>query len=70
MTGYAVCNIKIHLESQNIPNWKRRTVIIESNFWPHTEPPKNQTLCLRVLSRCFLNSAKLSAMNASLGNLF
>lgn len=37
-----------------------------SNSWLHTEPPKNQTVCLRAPSRHFLNSGVLSAMTTAL----
>ena len=40
--------------------------IIKSNSWLHKGSPKNQTICLRALSRCFLNSGKLSAMITAL----
>lgn len=31
----------------------------ESNSWLYTGPPKYKTVCLRPLSRCFLNSSSL-----------
>lgn len=55
----------LQTEPQNIPSWKGHIRLIESNSWLHTLPPKNQTLCLRVLSKCSLNSVSLA-----LGNLF
>jgi len=58
------------IETQNIPHWKGPIRVIKSTPWLHKEPPKNQTICLRVLSRCFLNTEKLSAVTISLGRLF
>ena len=39
--------------------------IIEYNSWLHTGPSKNQATWLRVLSRYFLTSSKVSAVNTS-----
>ena len=36
-------------------SWKGPARIMESNCWPHTGPPQNQTQCLRALSRHSLN---------------
>lgn len=55
------------IESQNIPSWRGPTRIIESSSWFHIGPPKNWTVCLRALSRCFLNSGKLVAVTTTLG---
>jgi len=49
----------IESESQNILSWKGPARITESSSWLHKEPPKNQTLWLRVLPRFFLNSSSL-----------
>ena len=44
------------LQPQNILSWKGPTRIIKPN-WLYTQPHKTQTLlCLRALSKCFLNS--------------
>jgi len=56
-------------ESQNLPRWKGPTRIIESNSLLHTGPPKNQTMCLKVLPKHFLNSGRLGAVTTSLGSL-
>jgi len=45
------------IESLNNPSWKEPIRIIESNSWLHTGPPKNQTIYLRAVSRCFSNSS-------------
>lgn len=39
--------------SLNIPSGKGPTRSIESNSWLPTGPPKNQTLCLRAVSKRF-----------------
>ena len=48
------------VESQNILCWKGPTRIIESNSWLHRGPPRNQTTCLRALSKystcCWCNT--------------
>lgn len=41
---------------QNIPSWK----VPKSSSWVRTAPPKTQTLCLIALSKCLLNSSRLS----------
>lgn len=46
-------------ETQNISIWKRITRITESNCQLQTETPKTQTLCLRELLKCSLNSSSL-----------
>ena len=52
------------------PSLDGRTKIIKSNSWLHTGLPKIQTLCLRMLSKCFLNSGRVSAMTTALRSLF
>lgn len=47
------------LESQNVVSWKEPTRITERNSWLCTGPPQNQAPCLRVLSKCLLNSDSL-----------
>ena len=44
--------------------------IIYSSFWLHMGSPKIQTIFLRALSKCFLNSSRMSAMTTALGSLF
>lgn len=44
------------IESQNNLSLKESINIIESNSWFHTEAPKDLTMYLTALSRCFLNS--------------
>jgi len=44
--------------------------IMEYNSWLQTELPKIQTLCLKTLSSCSLNSGRLRAVTTSLGSLF
>ena len=39
-------------EPQNIPSWEGPRRIMESEPWPHTAPPKNQTMCWTASSRC------------------
>lgn len=57
------------MESQNILSWKALTRITETNFWLHARPPKIQTIFLRTLFKCFLNSSTLVAVTISLGSL-
>jgi len=52
------------------PSLDGRTKIIKSNSWLHTGLPKIQTLCLRTLSKCFLNSGRVSAVTTALRSLF
>jgi len=52
-------NSLLFVEWQNIPSWKEPIRIMESNSWLHTGSPKNQTLCLRALSKCFFNYGSL-----------
>lgn len=56
-------------KSQNIPSWTGPTWITESNSCLHTRLPKNQTIYLRVLSKCFSNYDRLSAVTISLRSL-
>lgn len=44
-------------EPWNIPSWKRPIKNIKPNSWLHAGPAKIQTLCLRVVSRCSLNTS-------------
>lgn len=44
------------IEPLNIQSWKKHRRITEINSWLHTELPKIQKVCLRALSKCFLNS--------------
>ncbi|KAJ7410001.1 hypothetical protein BTVI_54744 [Pitangus sulphuratus] len=55
--------IRKDIESQNILSWKGPTRI---NSWPCTEQSNNPTMCLRVLSKSFLNSVRLGAVTSSL----
>jgi len=48
------------IESQNIPSWKGPIRITESNSWLHTGPSRNLTMCLRALSKRFLNSVLIT----------
>lgn len=52
-------NIHTYIESQNILSWNESIKIVESNSWLHVGPPKNQTVCLKAIPKCFLNSSKL-----------
>lgn len=47
------------IKPQNILSWKRSIMIIKSSSWLHTRTPKNQTICLRTLIKCFLNLRSL-----------
>lgn len=49
-------------ELWNIPSWKGSERTTESNSWLQTGPLKNQTICPKALSSCFLYSGKLSAI--------
>jgi len=51
------------------PELERSTRIIEACPWLHTQPPKNQTTRLRVLSKHFLNSIKLGVVTTALQSL-
>ena len=57
-------------ESENILSWKGPTRVLEFNSWPCTGYPKSHTMCLRAVSRFFLNSVRLGAVITSLGSLF
>lgn len=43
---------------------------MEPNYWLYTKLPENETIVLRVLSRCFLCSGRLGAVTSAMGNLF
>ena len=62
--------ISYHMKSQSptlrSQNHRR---IIQSNSWILTAPPKNQTMRLRALSKCFLNSSRLGAVTTALWGL-
>lgn len=66
----AVLQAAAAMERENIPSWKGPVRICESDCWLHTGPSKNQSIRLRALSRCLLNSGKLAAMTSALGRLF
>ena len=51
-------------------SWKGPIRIIESSCWPCTEHAKGHTMCLRALSKGFLNSLRLGAVTTALGSLF
>jgi len=53
LTGHRI------IDSCNNPSWKGSVRITESNSWLHTGPPKNQSIWLRALSKCFLNCGSL-----------
>ena len=62
------------LESQNILNWKdpqdtwtEKTHPSSPNSGSTPDHTKNQTLCVRALSRCFLNSGTLGLCSLSWG---
>ena len=42
---------------------------IKPNSWPHTGPPKFETLCLRILSKHSSNCSMLGDVTAALGSL-
>ena len=42
------------------------SVITEYNSWLHAAPPKIQTLCLRAVSKCSLNSSSLGPWPGSM----
>lgn len=48
-------------EPWSILNWKGPTGINKSDSWLYTGPPKNQTMCLRVLSDSFFTSSRVGA---------
>lgn len=48
--------LNVVIELQTICRWNGPIRTILSNSWLHTGLPKNQTLYLRMLSRCFLSS--------------
>lgn len=45
------------IKPQNILSWKRSITITKSSSWLHTKTPKNQVICLRTLTKCFLTPA-------------
>lgn len=49
----------VYMESQSIPSEKRPPRTIRFKSLPYTGPPKIQTIFLRALSKCSLNSGSL-----------
>lgn len=51
----------------NIQRWKEPIRIIQPHYWLHKGMPKNQTICLRALSKHVLNSNSLVPWQAPRG---
>lgn len=55
MIIFSLSSVTAITELQNVLSWKGLVMIMESNTWPCTAHPKNHSICLKTLFKCFLN---------------